>query len=165
MEAYQASSGDTTPRKNILCPFSRRLQAGIPDRIVDNLSAKLKLRPRSFNAFSHMPTILYVHLVHSLCLNDICNDLRNHTGTLRQICGCTPQAPNGLSHASMTCSSHLAEGLFCKFCDSLANRLLEFISSGWKSPGFPYRFKKRTIYAIDSTTIQPGTDTLAHCKF
>ena len=50
----------------------------IPDRVVDNLAAKLKIQPRSFSAFSQVLAMLYTYLAHSLSLNNVCDDLRNH---------------------------------------------------------------------------------------
>ncbi len=147
------------PQKHTMSVLAQ-IASWIPDRIVDNLAAELKIQTRSFSAFSHVLAMLYAHLAHSLSLNDVCDDLRNHAGTLRQIRGCTPPSRNGLSHANMTRSADLAEGLFWKLYDSLAKRFPEFLASGRKYPGLPYRFKNRTIYAVDSTTIQLSADNL-----
>ena len=45
---------------------------------------------------------------HALSLNDICDSLSNHAGTLKQIRGCTPPSRNGLSHANKTRGADMA---------------------------------------------------------
>ena len=65
-----------------------QIASWIPDRIVDNLAHKYKIQTRAFSATSHVMAMLYAHLAHSLSLNDICDSLHNHAGTLAQIRNC-----------------------------------------------------------------------------
>ena len=48
----------------------------------------------------------------------------------------------------------MAEELFWKVYESLSKAYPEFLSSSRNYPGLPHRFRKRTIRAVDSTTIQ-----------
>ena len=98
--------------------------------------------------------MVYAHLAHALSLNDICDSLSNHAGTLEQLRSCTPPSRNGLSHANKTRNADMAEELFWKVYESLSKQYPEFLSSSRNYPGLPHRFRKRTIRAVDSTTIQ-----------
>ena len=88
-----------------------------------------------------------------MSLNDICDSLSNHAGTLAQIRNCTPPSRNGLSHANKTRNADMAEELFWKVYELLSTKYPEFLSSSRNYPGLPYRFR-RTVRAVDSTTIQ-----------
>ena len=48
----------------------------------------------------------------------------------------------------------MAEELFWKVYESPSKQYPEFLSSSRNYPGLPHRFRKRTIRAVDSTTIQ-----------
>ena len=77
------------PQKHTMTVLAQ-IASWIPDRIVENLARKHKIQARSFSADSHVMAMLYAHLAHSLSLNDICDSLRNHAGSLSQIRNCTP---------------------------------------------------------------------------
>ena len=98
--------------------------------------------------------MVYAHLTHALSLNDICDSLSNHAGTLEQLRNCTPSSRNGLSHANKIRNADMAEELFWKVYESLSKQHPEFLSSSRNYPGLPHRFRTRTIRAVDSTTIQ-----------
>ena len=125
-----------------------------PDKIVENLARKHRIQTRSFSADSHVVAMLYGHLAHSLSLNDICDSLHNHAGPLSQIRHCTPPSRNGLSHANMTRNADMAEDLFWAVYESLAKQYPAFLASSREYPGLPHRFRKRTLRAVDSTTIK-----------
>ena len=141
------------PQKHTMSVLAQ-ITSWLPDRIIENLAAKHKIQTRSFSAASHVISMVYAHLAHALSLNDICDSLSNHAGTLEQIRGCTPPSRNGLSHANKTRNADMAEELFWKVYESLSKRYPEFLSSSRNYPGLPHRFRKRTIRAVDSTTIQ-----------
>ena len=123
----------------------------IPDRIIENSPKSIKsrhgIRPTamSWPCFTRIGTF---------CLNDICDSLHNHAGPLAQIRNCTPPSRNGLSHANKTRNADMAEELFWKVYESLSTRYPEFLTSSRNYPGLPYRFRTRTIRAVDSTTIK-----------
>ncbi|MGN0991843.1 MAG: IS4 family transposase [Candidatus Ventricola sp.] len=141
------------PTKHTMSVLAQ-ITSWIPDRIIENLARKHRIQARSFSATSHVMSMVYGHLAHALSLNDICDSLSSHAGTLEQIRGCTPPSRNGLSHANRTRSADMAEELFWSVYESLSRQHPEFLTSSRNCPGLPYRFRKRTIRAVDSTTIQ-----------
>ena len=48
----------------------------IPAKRIDFLAKKYKIQTRAFSPNSHVVTLLYEHLAHSLSLNDVCDRLR-----------------------------------------------------------------------------------------
>ena len=97
--------------------------------------------------------MVYAHLAHALSLNDICDSLSNHAGTLKQIRGCTPPSRNGLSHANKTRNADMAEELFWKVYESLSKQYPDFLTSSRNYPGLPHRFRRRIIRAVDSSAM------------
>ena len=63
---------------------------------------------RTFRPWSHVVSLLYAQLTHSLGLNDVCDALRLHSGPLSAIRGATPASKNAFSHANMD-FTHLAD--------------------------------------------------------
>ena len=151
------------PQKNNMSVLAQ-ISSWIPDRIADNLAKKYKIQTRSFSPFSHVLAMVYAHLAHSLSLNDLCDDLRNHAGTLSQIRSCTPPSRNGLSHANRTRNADMAEELFWAVYESLTKRHPEFLTSSRNYPGLPQRFRKSTIRAVDSTTISLAANNICWAK-
>lgn len=127
----------------------------IPPKLIAKLADKhdVTKKSRSFSPASHVVSMMYAQLSHALSLNDVCDSLQNHHGTLSQIRDATPPSRNGLSHANKVRNADMAEELFWLELDYLSSTFPEFASDGRRYPGLPYRFK-RTIYAVDSTTIQ-----------
>ena len=142
-----------TPTRHTMSVLAQ-ITGWIPDRIIENLARKHRIQARLFSATSHVMSMVYGHLAHALSLNDICDSLSSHAGTLEQIRGCTPPGRNGLSHVSRTRSADMAEELFWNVYESLSRQHPEFLTSSRNCPGLPYRFRRRTICAVDSTTIQ-----------
>ena len=142
-----------TPTKHTMSVLAQ-ITSWIPDRIIENLARKHRIQTRSFSATSHVISMVYAHLAHALSLNDICDSLSNHAGTLEQLRGCTPPSRNGLSHTNKTRNADMAEELSWKVYESPSKQYPEFLSSSRNYPGLPHRFRTRTIRAVDSTTIQ-----------
>ena len=142
-----------TPTRHTMSVLAQ-ITSWIPDRIIENPARRHRIQTRSFSATSHVISMVYAHLAHALSLNDICDSLSNHAGTLKQIRGCTPPSRNGLSHANKTRNADMAEELFWKVYESLSKQHPEFLSSSRNYPGLPHRFRTRTIRAVDSTAIQ-----------
>ena len=110
-------------------------------------------------------SMAYAHLAHALCLNDICDSLSNHAGTLEQLCNCTPPSRNGLSHANKTRNANIGEELFWKVYESLSKQYPEFLFSSRNYPGLPHRFRRRTIIrAVDPTSIQLTAFSMSWAK-
>src|SRR5712664_133361 len=57
-------------------------------------------KSRTFTPWSHVVSLLYGQLTHSLGLNDLCDGLHLHSGPLAGVRGATPPSRNGLSHAN-----------------------------------------------------------------
>ena len=134
----------------------------IPRNLVSKLSRVHKIRTRSFSAWSHVVSLLHCQLSHSLSLNDVSDCLRNHEGALKTIRGATAPSRNGLSHASRTRNADLAENLFWEFFSHLKSICPGF-GFGKNYKGLPRRFK-RTIHAVDSTTIKLVANCLDWAK-
>ena len=57
-------------------------------------------RSHTFRPWSHVVSLIYAQLTHSLGLNDVCDALRLHSGPLSAIRGATPPSKNAFSHAN-----------------------------------------------------------------
>jgi hypothetical protein len=88
----------------------------IPPYVVSTLARKhgCDKKSRSFSPWSHVVTMVYAHLAHSLGLNDIADSVRHHSGALSTVRGATAPSRNGLSHANMVRNADMAEELFWK---------------------------------------------------
>ena len=126
----------------------------IPAYLVAKLARKhgIDKKSRSFTPWSHVVSLVHTQLAHSLSLNDVCDDLRNHNGGLSTMRGATPPSRNGLSYANRNRNADMAEELFWTTLHSLQNQAPAF-GMGRKYVGFPRRFT-RTINVVDSTTIK-----------
>ncbi len=126
----------------------------IPAHLVPKLARSFGVdkKARSFSPWSHIVSMLHVHIAHSLSLNDVADTLRNHSGVLTTIRGATPPSRNGLSHANRVRDPNMAQALFWDVLSHIQNKHPDF-GFGHKYSGLPRRFK-RAVYAIDSTTIQ-----------
>jgi hypothetical protein len=124
----------------------------IPPFLVAKLAKKhgIDKQSRSFSPWSHVVSMLFVHLAHSLSLNDVADTLRNHSGILSSIRRATPPSRNGLSHANKVRNPQMAEDLFWQVLSHIQNMFPDF-GYGHKYSGLPRRFK-RTVYAVDSTS-------------
>lgn len=144
------------PNKSNLSTLKQVCQL-IPPHLVQKLANKNGVKTRKFSAWSHVVTLLYTQLSHSLSLNDVCDSLGNHSSALDSIRKASPPRKNTLSYANRTRNAAMAEELFWEVLKSLQGKMPQFGIEQQYS-GFPKRFK-RAIYAVDSTTIQ----LLANC--
>ena len=126
----------------------------IPDFLVPKLARETGVdkKVRKFSAWSHVTSLLYAQLTHSIGLNDVCDALSLHSGPLSSLRGATPPSRNNLSHANKVRSADMAEKLFWAVFNHLGNLSPRFIS-GRAGKRFARKFK-RTIHLVDSTTIQ-----------
>ena len=83
-------------------------------------------KSRSFKPWSHVVSLIYAQLTHSIGLNDLCDSLQLHSGALSSVRGATAPSRNGLSNANRERPAEMAEQLFW--------RVKEFL--GQQSPGF-----------------------------
>jgi hypothetical protein len=126
----------------------------IPAHLVAKLARSFGAdkKARSFSPWSHVVAMLHVQIAHSLSLNDVADTLRNHSGVLTTIRRATPPSRNGLSHANRVRDPNMAQALFWDVLSHIESKHPNF-GRNHKYSCLPRRFK-RTIYAIDSTTIQ-----------
>ena len=70
-------------------------------------SAQREVSARTFSAWSHVVSLLYAQLTHSVGLNDVCDALGLHSSPLSSLLGATPPSRNNLSHANKVRTSIL----------------------------------------------------------
>ena len=108
-------------------------------------------KSRSFTPWSHVVSLLYGQLSHSLGLNDLCDALQLHSGPLVGVRGATPPSRNGLSHANRERPAELAEQLFWQVLDQLGKATPGFVQG--RRRGAAFRFKV-PIHVVDSTVME-----------
>lgn len=142
-----------TPTAHTL-PVLRQLCNLIPNHLVPKLARETKVdkKARTFLPWSHVVSLMFAQLAHSIGLNDVCDSLRLYSGPLSSIRGATPPTRNNLSHANTVRDASLAEKLFWSVLSHLQS-LSPGFARGRKGKGFAFRFK-RVIHLVDSTTIQ-----------
>jgi hypothetical protein len=125
----------------------------IPEFLVSKLARETGVdkQVRTFSAWSHLVSLLFAQLSHSIGLNDVCDALGLHSGPLSSIRGATAPTRNNLSHANKVRSAAMAEKLFWAVFEHLGSRSPHFVS-GRAGKGFARKFK-RAIHLVDSTTI------------
>ena len=142
-------------RKPTASKFSllRQLCNFIPTHLVPQLARETGVdkHSRTFRPWSHVVSLLYAQVTHSLGLNDVCDALRLHSGPLSALRGATPPPKNTLSYANRTRDPIMAEKLFWAVMEHLQTVQPAF--GGHHRPRFAFRFK-RLIQVVDSTTIQ-----------
>jgi len=131
----------------------RQLCNFIPPHLVPRLARATGVedQARTFTPWSHVVSLLYAQLTHSLGLNDVCDALRLHSGSLSALRGATPPPKNTLSHANRRRDPKMAEQLFWAVLGHL--QTLQPTVGGNRRPKFAFRFK-RLIHVVDLTTIQ-----------
>ena len=123
----------------------------IPPFLVSKLATKHKIRSRKITPWSHVVSMLYAQFTHAIGLNDVCDALRANLSNMISIRGARPPSRNGLSNANKMRSGKMAEDLFWTMLNYLKE--LEPGFGGAKFRKIPRRFK-RTVYAMDSSTIK-----------
>jgi hypothetical protein len=115
-------------------------------------ATKVDEHARTFSPWSHVVALFFAQLTHAIGLNDVCDALQLSSGPLSALRGATPPSRNNLSHANNHRDASLAEQLFWAVLEHLKSLHPRFAGSR-KGKRLLYRFK-RTIHAVDSTTIQ-----------
>jgi hypothetical protein len=109
------------------------------------------VKSRAIEPWHHVVAMLYAQFTHAIGLNDVCAALRANRSVLASIRGAKPPSRNGLSHANKTRDAGMAEELFWTVLEQLERFQPSFGGAGFGR--LPRRFK-RTVHAIDSTTIK-----------
>jgi hypothetical protein len=105
---------------------------------------------RSFTPWSHVVTMVYSQISHSVGLNDVCDALRLREGELASIRGALPPERSTLSHANKTRDSGFAQKLFWTTLAHTQQTYPGFVRE--PRPRFAHRFR-RNIQLADSTVI------------
>lgn len=149
------------PAKSKICVLGAVCKL-IPAHLVPKLAREYGVdkKARTFCPFSHVVSLLYAQLTHAISLNDVCDGLRNHQTKLSTIRGAKAPARNTLSYANRERDPAMIEALFWQTLDHLQKQTEDF---GIRYSGLPKRFKK-TIYAIDSTTISLVANCMSWAK-
>ncbi len=136
----------------------------IPPHLVNRLAKEhgVDKKSRTFTPWSHVVTLIYAHLTHAISLNDVCDALQMNNGALATIRGATPPTRNNLSHANKVRDAAMAKELYWAMMDCLMRQSPSFAQSKMRS-GYLRRFR-RTIHAIDSTTIKLVANCLDWAK-
>jgi Transposase DDE domain/Domain of unknown function (DUF4372) len=108
-------------------------------------------KARSFSPWSHVVSLLYGQLSHSLGLNDLCDALQLHSGPLVSVRGATPPSRNGLSNANRERPAEMAEQLFWQVLGHLGKETPGFVQG--RNRGAAFRFKV-PIHVVDSTVME-----------
>jgi len=117
---------------------------------------------RTFDEWSHIVSLCYAQVTHSIGLNDVCDALQLNSGPRSAIRGATPPSRNNLSHANKVRTADMAEALFWAEYKYLGDISPKFVS-GKAAKRFARKFK-RTIHVVDSTTIQLVADCMDWAK-
>ena len=93
----------------------------IPGHLVSKLGREsgAEDKSRSFSCWSHVLSMLFAQLTHSIGLNDVCDALQLHRGLLAKVRGATPPSRNTLSHANKVRPAEMAEKLFWSMLEHL----------------------------------------------
>jgi len=142
-------------QKPTRCKLSilRQICKFVPNHLVPQLARETGVEgdARTYTPWSHVLTLLFAQLTHSLGLNDVCDALALHSGPLSAIRGATAPKRNTLSNANRKRDPVMAEKLFWQTLEHLQNLCPGF--GRGRRRRFAFRFK-RMIHLVDSTTLQ-----------
>ena len=132
----------------------RQLCNYIPNHLVPCLARETGVdkKARTFDEWSHIVSLCYAQVTHSIGLNDVCDALQLNSGPLSAIRGATPPTRNNFSHANQVRDAVMGEKLFWAMYEHLGKLSPQFVS-GKAAKRFARKFK-RTIHLVDSTTIE-----------
>ena len=146
---YQLKRVPARSKVNIL----RQICNYIPVHEVSNIARATGAedKSRTFNPWSHVVSLLYGQLTHSIGLNDLCDSLQLHSGPLASIRGATAPSRNGLSHANRERPAQMAEQLFWRVVSHLGNQSPGFAAGRSRGPAFRF---KMPIHVVDTTVME-----------
>src|SRR6266481_5418323 len=139
----------TRSQFNILRQICNFIPAHEVSKIARTTGAEDK--SRSFKPWSHVVSLIYAQLTHSIGLNDLCDSLQLHSGPLSSIRGATAPSRNGLSNANRERPAEMAEQLFWQVAGHLGEQSPGFVRG--KSRGAAFRFKM-PIHVVDTTVME-----------
>ena len=138
----------TRSKFSILCQLCNLIPRHLVPRVAKETGVHLKAR--TFTAWSHLVSMMYLQLTRSISLNDLCDGLNLNRAELETIRGARPPSRNGLSHANKNRDAGFAERVFWEVMAHLQSLTPDFT----RGRNRPVRRFRRAIHAIDSTTIK-----------
>jgi len=108
-------------------------------------------KSRGITPWSHLVSLLYAQLTHSIGLNDACDSLQLHSGPLSAIRGAKPPSRNGFSNANRERPAEMAEQLFWRIMDHLGSLSPGFVAG--QRRGRAFRFKM-PVHVVDTTVME-----------
>lgn len=140
------------------CSILRQLCNLIPPHEVATIARTTGAedKARTFTPWSHVVSLVYAQLSHSIGLNDLCDALQLHSGPLSSLRGATAPSRNGLSHANRERPAAMAEELFWKVTGHLGEQSPGFTSGRRRGPAFRFKIP---IHVVDTTVLK----LVAHC--
>ena len=139
-----------TPSKfNIL----RQVCNHIPQHMVAKIARATGAedKSRTFSPWSHVVSQCYAQLTHSIGLNDVCDSLQLHSGSLASIRGATAPSRNGFSHANRQRPAEMAEQLFWAVVEHLGQESPRFVAGRPRGAAFRFRVP---IHVVDTTVME-----------
>jgi hypothetical protein len=125
----------------------------IPQHLVSKIARTTGAedKSRTFKPWSHVVSLAYAQLTHSIGLNDLCDSLQLHSGPLAGIRGATAPSRNGLSNANRERPAEMAEQLFWQVMSHLGEQSPGFVAG--RNRGRAFRFKM-PIHVVDTTVLE-----------
>lgn len=125
----------------------------IPPHLVSKIARETGAedKARTFKPWSHVVSLAYAQLTHSIGLNDLCDSLQLHSGPLVGIRGATAPSRNGLSNANRERPAAMAEQLFWQMLNHLGEQTPGFVAG--RHHGRAFRFKM-PIHVVDTTVME-----------
>src|SRR5213083_1520115 len=125
----------------------------IPQHLVSKIARTTGAedKSRTFTPWSHVVSLGFAQLSHSIGLNDLCDSLQLHSGPLAAIGGATAPSRNGLSNANRERPAEMAEQLFWEMLAHLKEQSPGFGTGRGRGPAF--RFKV-PIHVVHSTVME-----------
>jgi hypothetical protein len=125
----------------------------IPPHEVSKLARETGVQDKSrgITPWSHLVSLLYAQLTHSIGLNDACDSLQLHSGPLSALRGAKPPSRNGFSNANRERPAEMAEQLFWRVMDHLGNLSPGFVAG--QRRGRAFRFKM-PVHVVDTTVME-----------
>jgi len=125
----------------------------IPQHLVSKIAriTGAEDKSRTFSPWSHVVSLGYAQLTHSIGLNDVCDSLQLHSGPLAGIRGASAPSRNGLSNANRERPAEMAEQLFWQVMNDLGEQSPGFVAGRSRGPAFRF---KMPIHVVDTTVLE-----------
>lgn len=145
------------------CSILRQICNFIPQHLVSKIArtSGVEDKSRTFKPWSHVVSLVYAQLTHSIGLNDLCDSLQLHSGPLAALRGATAPSRNGLSNANRQRPAEMAEQLFWQVMEHVGERAPGFVSGRRRGPAFRF---KLPIHVVDTTVLELVANCLDWAK-